>query len=214
MLENLFNLVQEASHDAVVNNPDVPNEHNEEVIAEATNTVASGLRNMIAGGGLKSVIALFHKKNGEAKDNSENLSDNPLISMMIGHFAGKLATKYNMDEAKAKRVANNLIPGVLSNLVAKTNDSADNGFSLEKLLNSITGGKTKELVEEEQKNGKTGFSFKDLISKILGGGDDKNEGGTGLMDIITKLAGGALSQKKRNGGGGLLNIIKGFFKKR
>ncbi len=213
MLEELFNLVRESSHDAVVNNPDVPNEHNDEVVAEATNTVASGLRNMIAGGGLKSIISLFQNKDGQSKDGGSSLLDNPLVSMMIGHFAGKLSTKYNMDESKANSVASSLIPNVLANLVSKSNDPADNGFSLEKLLNSITGGKTTELVEEEQKSGKSGFNFKDLLNKIVGGGDDNaGGGGGGLMNIITKLAGGALSQQKRNGGGGgLLNIIKGFF---
>lgn len=214
MLEELFNLVKEASHDAVVNNPDVPNEQNDEVVAEATNTVASGLRNVIAGGGLKSVIALFLKKDGQSKDDGNSLSDNPLVSMMVGHFAGKLSTKYNMDETKANNVASSLIPDVLSNLVSKSNDPGNNGFSLEKLLNSITGGKTKELVEEEQKSGKSGFNFKDLLNKIISGGDDNKEGGGKLMDIITKLAGGALSQQKRNGGGGgLLKLIKGFIKK-
>lgn len=213
MLEELFNLVKESSHDAVVNNPDVPNEHNDEVVAEATNTVASGLRNMIAGGGLKSIISLFQHKDGQGKDGGGSLLDNPLVSMMIGHLAGKLSTKFNMDETKANGVASNLIPNVLGNLVSKSNDPSDNGFSLEKLLNSITGGKTQELVEEEQKSGKSGFNFKDLLNKIIGGGDNNEGGGGGLMNIITKLAGGALSQQKRNGGGGLLNVIKGFFKK-
>ena len=213
MLEELFNLVKESSHDAVVNNPDVPNEHNDEVVAEATNTVASGLRNMIAGGGLKSIISLFQHKDGQNKDGGGSLLDNPLVSMMIGHLAGKLSTKFNMDETKANGVASNLIPNVLGNLVSKSNDPSDNGFSLEKLLNSITGGKTQELVEEEQKSGNSGFNFKDLLNKIIGGGDNTEGGGGGLLNIITKLAGGALSQQKRNGGGGLLNVIKGFFKK-
>ena len=52
MLEELFKLVKGSAGDSVINNPDVPNEHNNEVVAEATNTVASGLRNMVAGGGL------------------------------------------------------------------------------------------------------------------------------------------------------------------
>lgn len=212
MLEELFKLVREGSHDVVVNNPDIPNEHNDEVMAEATNTVASGLRNMVAGGGLKSIIALFQNKDEQSNGNSGGLLNNPLVSMMIGHFAGKLTTKFNIDESKADNVAKSLIPNVLGNLISKSNDPADNGFSLEKLLNSITGGKTNEVVEEQQKSGKSGFSFKDLISKVLGGGDQQGGGG-GLMDIITKLAGGALSQQKRNGGGGLLNLIKGFFKK-
>ncbi|MBK6633231.1 MAG: hypothetical protein IPG38_01935 [Chitinophagaceae bacterium] len=59
MLEELFKLVKETSADSVINNPDVPNELNNDVVAEATNTVASGLRNMVAGGGLQNIIALL-----------------------------------------------------------------------------------------------------------------------------------------------------------
>ena len=59
MLEELFNLVKGSATDSVINNPDVPNEHNNEIVAEATNTVASGLRNMVAGGGLQNIISLF-----------------------------------------------------------------------------------------------------------------------------------------------------------
>lgn len=208
MLEQLFNLVKEASGDAVINNPAVPNGHNNEVVAEATNTVASGLRNMIAGGGLQSIIALFNNKN-EQGSGSNSLLNNPIVNMMIGHFSGKLTNKYNIDGTQANNVANNLIPNVLSNLINKTNDPSDNGFSLEGLLNSITGGKTAEVVQEQQNSGNSGFNFQDLIGQFTGGGQG---GGGGLMDIVSKLAGGAQNQQQKNGGGGLMDLIKGFIK--
>ena len=59
MLEELLNLVKGSAVESVVNNTDVPNEQNNAVIAEATNTVASGLRNMVAGGGLQNILSLF-----------------------------------------------------------------------------------------------------------------------------------------------------------
>jgi len=210
MLEQLFNLVKEASGDAVINNPAVPNEHNNEVVAEATNTVASGLRNMVAGGGLQSIISLFSNKN-EQGSGSNSLLNNPIVNMMIGHFSGKLTNKYNIDGTQANNVASNLIPNVLSNLINKTNDPSDNGFSLEGLLNSITGGKTAEVVQEQQNSGNSGFNFQDLIGQFTGGGQTSGGGG-GLMDIISKLAGGAQSQQQKNGGGGLMDLIKGFIK--
>lgn len=209
MLEELFNLVKESSGDAVVNNPDVPNEHNNEVVAEATNTVASGLRNMVAGGGLQSIIALFNNKDQQA-GGSSGLLNNPIVNMMIGHFAGKLSTKYNIGGTQANNVASNLIPNVLSNLISKSNSSENNGFSLEGLLNSITGGQTAEVVQEQQNSGNSGFNFQDLIGQFTGGGGQN--GGGGLMDIVSKLAGGAQTQQQRNGGGGLMDLIKGFIK--
>ena len=208
MLEQLFNLVKEASGDAVINNPDVPNEHNNEVVAEATNTVASGLRNMVAGGGLQNIISLFNNKN-EQGSGGNSLLNNPIVNMMIGHFAGKLTSKYNIGGTQANNVASNLIPNVLSNLINKTNDPSDNGFSLEGLLNSITGGKTAEVVQEQQNSGNSGFNFQNLIGQFTGGGQG---GGGGLMDIVSKLAGGAQNQQQKNGGGGLMDLIKGFIK--
>lgn len=210
MLEELFNLVKGVSGNTVVNNPDIPNEHNNDVVAEATNTVASGLRNMVAGGGLESILSLFNNKGGQGNTISSLLS-NPIVNMMIGHFAGKLTTKYKVGGAQANNVARNLIPDVISNLISKTNDPADNGFSLEGLLNSITGGQTAQVVQEQQNSGNSGFNFQDLIGKFTGGGQ-QNGGGNGLMDIVSKLAGGAQAQQQKNGGGGLMDLIKGFMK--
>lgn len=211
MLEELFNLVKEASGQTVVNNPDVPNEYNNDVMAEATNTVAGGLRNMVAGGGLQNIVSLF-TGHGQSNNSvtSKTILSNPIVNMMIGHFAGKLTTKYNMQGAQANNVAGSLIPDVLSNLINKSNDPANNGFSLEGLLNSITGGQTTQVIQEQQNGSNSGFNFQDLIGQFTGGG--KQNGGGGLMDIVSRLAGGAQNQQQRNGGGGLMDLIKGFIK--
>lgn len=202
MLKELFNLVRESATDDVINNPDIPNEKNNEVVAEATNTVASGLRNVVAGGGLQSILGLFNKHEGKS-----GLLNNPIVNMMIGHFAGKLMSKFNIGGNQANNVASSLIPNVVSNLINKSNDPADNGFSLEKLLSSITGGQTEQVVQEEQGRGNSGFNLQDMFSQFSG--DGKQPGG-GLMDIIGKFAGGARNQQQKNGGGGLLDLIKGF----
>ncbi len=55
MLEQLLNLVKEQAGNAVVNNPAVPNEHNDGVIAEATSSITGGLQQELANGGLQNV---------------------------------------------------------------------------------------------------------------------------------------------------------------
>ena len=210
MLEELFNLVKGSAGDSVINNPDVPNEHNNEVVAEATNTVASGLRNMVAGGGLQNIISLFNNKDQQG-NKSGGLLNNPIVNMMIGHFTGKLTSKYNIGGAQANNVASSLIPDVIGNLINKTNDPNNSTFSLEGLLNSITGGKTTEVVQEQQSTGNSGFNFRDLIGQFTGGGGQSGGGG-GLMDIVSKLAGGAQNQQQKTDGGGLMDLIKGFIK--
>lgn len=200
MLKELYDLVRGHATETVINNPAVPNEHNDAVVAEATNTVASGLRNVVAGGGLQSLLSLFG-----SGTNKKSLLSNPIVSMMMGHFAGKLMNKFNMNNDQANNISGNLIPDVLGSLINKTNDSNDSGFSLEKLLGSITGNKN---IAGNQNLG--GGGLQDMLKQFGGGGGDISNGG-GLMDIIKNLAGGAQQQQQQNGGG-LLDIIKGFAK--
>lgn len=202
MLQELLNLVKENATESVINNPAVPNEQNQDVVAEATNTVASGLRNMVAGGGLQSVLSMFGGQSGNNNASSGGLLSNPIVSMMIGHLTQKLMGKFNMNSSNASSVAGSLIPSVLSSLVNKVNEPSNNGFSLDGLLNSITGGK----VQEQQQSG--GLNLQDLLKQFTGGGS--SQGGGGIADIISSMASGAQGQQQRNGGGGLLDMIKGF----
>jgi hypothetical protein len=203
MLEQLLNLVKENAGDAVVNNPDVPNEHNNDVIAEATKTVAGGLQNLAAGGGLQNILGLF---GGNKQGGSSGLMSNPIVNMMVGHFAGKLMSKFGLGGNQASGVANQLIPNVISGLINKTNDPSNNGFSVEGLLNSITGGQATQQAQSG------GFDIGNLISQFTGG-DAQAGGGGGLMDMVTKIAGGATqARQQQGGGGGLLDMIKGFIK--
>ncbi|MBC7826447.1 MAG: hypothetical protein H7122_01775 [Chitinophagaceae bacterium] len=207
MLQELFNLVKGVAQESVINNPDVPNDRNNEVVAEATNTVASGLRNIVAGGGLQNLLSLF---GSGGQQSGRGLLNNPIVNMMIGHFSEKLMSKYNLGGAQANNVANNLIPNVIGDLINKTNDPGNSSFSLENLLSSITGGRSMEVAQEQQSSGNAGFNLPDLISQFGGGGGQS--GGGGLMDIVSKMAQGAQAQQQKNGGGGLMDLIKGFMK--
>jgi hypothetical protein len=209
MLDNLLNMVKGLAGDAVINNTDVPNEHNDAVVAEATNTVAGGLQNMVAGGGLQSILSLFG--GGGQQQNQSGIMNNPIVSMMIGHFSNKLMSKFGLGGQQANGVAASLIPNVLSNLISKTNDPNNSSFTLDNLLNSLTGGQSAQVAQQQQAAGDSGFSFQNLISQFTGGGQQSGGGG-GLMDIVSKIAGGARGQQQQQGGGGLMNIISGFLK--
>ncbi len=202
MLEEIFNLIKGNATESVINNPAVPNDQNDAVVAEATNTVASGLRNIVAGGGVQSLLSMF---SGGQKQGS-SLMSNPIVNMMVGHFAGKLMSKFNMGGGQANQVANSLIPDALNSLINKTNEGS-NGFSLEGLLNSITGG---QVTQQQQAGG--GFNIQDLVSQF-NTGEQASAGGGGLMDILSRFTEGAQQQQQRNGGGGLMDLIEGFLKK-
>ena len=196
MLKELFDLVNQTAEKNVTNNPAVPKEQNADVVAEATNTVASGLRNIVVGGGAQNLAELF----GNKESSGGGLLNNPIVSMMIGHLSGKLMNKYKLGSSEASGIAGNLIPDVLNNLINKANSSENNGFSLDAILNSITGASSSEAQQNQ-----SGGGLSDLLGKLTGGGN----GGGGIMDIVTQLASGAQQQQQRNGGS-LLDLIKGF----
>jgi len=205
MLEELFNLVKGSATESVINNPDVPNEQNDAVVAEATNTVASGLQNMMAGGGLQNILSLFGGNGGQATD----LQNNPIVNMMKGHFISKLTGKFNMESSQAGNVANSLIPDVLSKLVNNTNDPNNSSFDINSIIGSLTGG-----TSGQQSGG--GFDFQNILSKFTSGGlDSNNDGQVGLDDIISKVTGGAqqqVRQQNSNSGSGIMDMIQGFLK--
>ena len=202
MLEELFNLVKGVASQ----NQTLPSTQKDDIAAEATNTVASGMRNMVAGGGLESLISMF--SNGGQQNSGKGLLSNPIVSMMVGHFTEKLMSKFKLNSNDASNVASSMIPDVIGNLVNKSNDPNNSSFSLESLLNSITGGKVAEVAPQQANTG--GGGLQDILSQLSGG--NSNSGGGGLMDIIGQLAGGAQQQQQRNGGGGLMDLIKGFIK--
>jgi hypothetical protein len=210
MLDQLFNIVKQFGQETVVNNPDVPNEYNQEVMADATQTIAGGFKNIVAGGGFQNILDLF--KGGGAAGGIGGLIKNPIVSMMIGHFISKLVGKYSMSPSVANNVANTLIPKSLNNLIEQTKDPNNPNINMDGFIGSLIGGAA---TEEKQEEKGAGTPLQDLLEKFTGGGDNGNSGGGGgfdLQDIIGKL-----TQKSQNsfeqgkGGGGLVDMIKGFF---
>ena len=219
MLEQLFNIVKQLGQDTVVNNPDVPNEYNQEVMADATQTIAGGFQNILAGGGFQNILDLFKgggsSNAGTSGSGIGSLIKNPIVSMMVGYFISKLVRKYSMSPSIASNVANSLIPNALNGLIQKTNDPNNPDVNLDGLIGSLVGGGG----DTEQQEEKTSRSpLQDLLEKFTGGGgDNANSGGGGfdLQDIIgklTKKSQNSLEEGQRGGGGGLMDLIKGFIK--
>jgi len=213
MLDQLFNIVKQMGQDTVVSNPDVPNEYNQEVMADATQTIAGGFKNVMAGGGLQNILDLF--KGGGANSGGTSggiggLLKNPMVTMMIGHFISKLVGKYSMSPSVASNVANNLIPESLNGLISQTKDPNNPNINLDGFIGSLIGNNAQP-GQQQQDNG--GSPLQDLLEKFTGGGNSSGDGKFDLQDLI-----GQFTQKSQNsfqdqgGGGGLLDMIKGFIK--
>lgn len=207
MLEQLLDLVKNFGKDTVVENPDIPNEQNQEVLADATKTITSGLQNVMAGGGLENILDLFKGGGQSGTGGVAGLLKNPMVTMMVGHFISKLVGKYNMSPASASAVANNLIPNVLNGVITETNNPENPGFTLDGLIGSLTGGNA------------DGSQLQDLLNQFTGAGNTSSggDGGFDLQDLIgnfTRKAQDNFQPAGDNGaGGGLMDMIKGFLSK-
>jgi hypothetical protein len=156
MLENLFDLIKQHGTESVINNPDVPNEKNNAVLADATHSVANGLQSVLAGGGLQNILSMFGGNNAAGNTGGVSaLLNNPIVSNIVSNFTNKLTDNHGIAGDKASGIAANLIPSVISSLISKTNDPNDNSFNLNGIISSLTGS-----------------------------GSTQTGGGGGIMDII------------------------------
>ena len=200
MLENLFNLMKEQGVNEVINNPVIPNEKNDAVIGDATSSVAESFQEVLAGGGLRNVLSLFGGNTNAGSGSS--LLNNPIVGNIITSFTNKLTAKHGIAGNEASGIANNLIPGVISSLINKTNNPNDSSFDINSIIGSLTGGAAGR---------GSGIDLQGLIGRFTNGSLDANgDGNVGLQDIISKVSGGA--QQQQGGGGGLFDMIKGFIK--
>lgn len=218
MLENLLKLVREFSQDNVVENPDVPNEQNDEVVAEATHAVAGGLQDALANGQGEDVIKLFNS------NSSAQAMSSPLAQNIQGGFLERVTSKLGINKNVALGLAATLIPIIISKLVKRTKDPNNNSFDLGSIIGSLTGGGG-----QPGMGGNTGGGIGDILGQFTGGssggggglgdllkqftGGENSGGGGGLGDLLKQFTGGAQQQRQQQGSGGLMDIIKGFMNK-
>lgn len=162
MLENLQNLVRQHAGDAIINNPSIPNERNDEAVEAASDSIVGGLKDAVSKGNITDVMNLF--KGGEQAAPQSALAQN-----IKGGFVENLTKKFGLDQGKAGQIASTLIPIVLQKFVHKTNDPNDKSFDLQDVLGKLGGG--------------AGIG-KDILGKL--GGSNNEEGG-GLMGKVKGL---------------------------
>jgi len=203
MLEQILELVKQQGQQSVVENQNVPNNLNNQVMAEAASTITGGLQNILSGGGLQGILSLF----GQGQGKSSNLLSNPVVAMMVGHLANNLVKKMNLSPAVANGISNNLIPGVLNNLVSRTVSNApqDNGFNIGSLIGAFTGG--------GQQSSGGGIDLQGLLNQFTQGGQQQQQS-SGLESLINTITQKAQNnqQSQSQQGGGLADLIQGFFK--
>ena len=128
MLDQLMNLVRRYAQQPVIENPAVPNQHNEAVIEEAGQSIFSKLKNMVTQGNTAALPGFL-----------EGDQSNTAVQDIKQDFAGNIHRKFGIDIGNALNVANSLIPSVLQSLVNRRDANGQEG-PLSGLLASLRGG--------------------------------------------------------------------------
>lgn len=179
MFDELLNLVKQHAGEAIVDNPSIPNEKNDEAINDASASITNGLQGMLSQGGLKDILNMFGGQPG---------SNAAVSNGIAGGLIQNLMDKFGLDKQQADNVAGKIVPNVLDDMVKKTNDPGDNSFDIQGIFNNLSGGQT------------SGFNMQGLLSKLKGGQLDLDgDGDTDLQDLMKLFSGK---------GGGILNNVK------
>lgn len=134
MLDELFKLVAGESQQQIIENPGIPNDHNEAAIQTTTDSIFETLKLQVASGNGAEVLNLLGGKTG--------VQGNPLVGNLTDSVTSGLMQNLGIESPIAKQVAASLVPVVLAKLVQRTNDPADNAFDINSIFGSLTGGKS------------------------------------------------------------------------
>lgn len=133
MFDNLLDLVKQNAGDAIINNPAIPNQHNDAAINTAGNSIMNTLTQQASGGNMNQIMSMF--QNGATQNN-------PMMNSITNNVSGDLAKKFNLDSNAANGIAQQLIPQVMNQLVSKTNDPKDSSFDMSSVLGALGGNKS------------------------------------------------------------------------
>jgi hypothetical protein len=170
MLENLFNLVKQQAGDAIINNPAIPDQHNEEAVQEAGNSIVDTLKGALSGNQINNVVGMF--ANGQAN------ADAHVVQQATGNFMERLQNKFGLNSSQASGIAQSLIPNVMNQLAQKTANPNDHSFDAQQIFNQLSGGKT------------AGLNIQGLMNRLKGGLDRDGDGDVDLQDLKSIFSGG------------------------
>lgn len=197
MFDQLQDLVKQFGGDAVVNNPAVPNEHNDAVLEHTSGSILDGLKGLVSGGGdLGGLAGMLAGKAGIDMNN-------PIVAGLASKVGSSLGEKFGLGSDVTGGIVASMLPKVLGGLVGKANDPADKSINIQDIISGIGGGSAAG----------GGGGLMDMVQKYGGmvGLDRDGDGQVGISDAIAAVTGsGAAEPAKSSGGlGGLLGKLFG-----
>ncbi|GAB3973959.1 hypothetical protein GCM10028806_28920 [Spirosoma terrae] len=131
MLETLMNLVQQNAGQAVINNPAIPNNQNDNVMQTVASSILSGLGQQAQGGGLGNLLGMVV--------NGGNVQQSPVTAGVQQNVEQSLMQKLGISPQVAMSIAAAVVPVVLSKLMNKASDPNDSSVDGNSILGAATG---------------------------------------------------------------------------
>ncbi|TDB67060.1 DUF937 domain-containing protein [Arundinibacter roseus] len=202
MLEQLMGLIQDNSQEAIVKNPAVPNENNNDVMQTLLGSITGGLQQEAQSGNMGGLMGLL--SGNAVKNNSAGLLSNPIVSGIATNAISSIMSKFGISNSAASGIVASVLPGVLSGLISKTSNPNDQSIDFNGILGSLMGGGASSAAPS------SGFDFNQIGYAMADGKLDMND----LMRIGGSLMGGgsqAPSQQQSGGGLDLGGLLGGLF---
>jgi hypothetical protein len=202
MLEQLMNLVKDHSQDAIVQNPAIPNEHNDNAMASVAQSILGGLQNEAQGGNMAGLMGLLSGK-GAQSSGGGGLMSNPIVAGIAQNAIGGLMQKFGVSNGAASGIIGQMLPSILGSMISKTSNPNDNSMDFNGILGSLMGGGQQQ--QAQQQGG--GFDFNQIGYAMADGKLDMSD----LLRVGGSMLGGG--QQQQQGGGGLGGLLGGLFGK-
>jgi hypothetical protein len=203
MLEQLMGLIKDHSQDAIVNNPAIPNEHNEAAQQSILDAITSGMKNQAQSGGGAGIADLMGLLSGQGGQGG-SLMNNPIVGGIAQSAIGGLMQKFGLSNSAAGGIISQVLPGVLGSMISKTSNPQDNSMDFGSILGGLLGGSPQgQQIQQAQQQG--GFDLNQIGYAMADGKLDMND----LLRVGGSLLGGGGQQQQA--GGGLGSLLGGLF---
>ncbi|WP_025761504.1 hypothetical protein [Dyadobacter tibetensis] len=203
MLDQLLGLIQENSQKAIVENPQVPNEKNNDVMTTIMSAITGGMQQQAASGNMQGIMGLLSGKEGQSA--SAGLMDNPIVSSIANNAIRSITEKFGLNSGAASGIVASVLPGVLQSLISKVSNPNDSSIDFNSILGGLAGGSSQAAPSTSG-----GFDFNQIGYALADGKLDMND----LINVGGSLMGGGNKTGKDQAGGlDLGGMLGGLFGK-
>jgi hypothetical protein len=165
MLDQLLGLIQQNSQEAIVQNPEVPNEHNEDVMHTLMGSITGGLQQQAQSGNVSEISNLLSGSQGTS---GNSLMNNPMVSSIASNAIGAIMQKFGLSNQVAGGIVSSVLPGVLGGLIGKVGNGNSSGMDLGGLLGGLMGNSGNNQTGRDMADGKQSTDLSGMLGGLFG----------------------------------------------